>query len=61
MAYTQTSRNDGGLGNLFKNNKTGPDLDISLLSDITKDISRDYGVLLEAGIALRGSFIIDDK
>ena len=28
---------------------------------MTKDISRDYGVLLDAGISLRGSFIIDDK
>ena len=35
-------------------------LEINLLSDLTKNISRDYGVLLEeAGIALRGSFIID--
>ncbi len=31
-----------------------------MLSDLTKNISRDYGVLLEqAGIALRGTFIID--
>jgi len=31
-----------------------------LASDITKDVSRDYGVLLEEkGIALRGLFIID--
>ncbi len=31
-----------------------------LFSDITKQISRDYGVLLEdKGIALRGTFIID--
>jgi alkyl hydroperoxide reductase subunit AhpC len=30
------------------------------MSDLTKNISRDYGVLLEkAGIALRGTFIID--
>ena len=28
---------------------------------MTKDISRDYGVLLDAGIALRGTFIIDGK
>lgn len=33
-----------------------------LVSDITKNISRDYGVLLEqAGIALRGTFIIDPE
>ena len=31
-----------------------------ILADMTKSISRDYGVLLEdAGIALRGTFIID--
>ncbi len=35
-------------------------LQFPLLSDITKEISRDYGVLLEdKGIALRGTFIID--
>jgi peroxiredoxin (alkyl hydroperoxide reductase subunit C) len=33
-----------------------------LASDITKDVSRDYGVLLEdKGIALRGLFIIDQE
>ena len=33
-----------------------------LLSDITKDVSRNYGVLLEdKGIALRGTFIIDPE
>ena len=32
------------------------------LSDITKDVSRKYGVLLEdKGIALRGTFIIDPE
>ena len=35
------------------------------MADITKKISRDYGVLIEdgsdAGIALRGTFIIDNK
>lgn len=35
-------------------------LQVDLLSDITKNISRDYGVLNEeAGIALRGTFLID--
>ncbi len=52
MEYCKKPRADGGLG----------DLDIKLLSDLTKNISRDYGVLVEeAGLALRGSFIIDDK
>ncbi|HEY9867961.1 MAG TPA: peroxiredoxin [Candidatus Obscuribacterales bacterium] len=40
-------------------NGLGP-LKFPLASDITKDVSRDYGVLLEdKGIALRGLFIID--
>ena len=33
-----------------------------IIADLTKKISRDYGVLLpEAGVALRGLFIIDTK
>mgnify|MGYP002393504607 FL=1 len=37
-------------------------MDIPLISDLTKSISRDYGVLLEEeGVALRGLFIIDPK
>lgn len=33
-----------------------------LLSDITKDVSRNYGILIEGqGIALRGTFIIDPQ
>jgi alkyl hydroperoxide reductase subunit AhpC len=43
---------EGGLG----------DVKFPLIGDITKKISRDYGVLIEdAGIALRGLFIIDGK
>ncbi|XP_015262389.1 PREDICTED: thioredoxin-dependent peroxide reductase, mitochondrial isoform X1 [Gekko japonicus] len=50
LAWINTPRKNGGLGHM----------NISLLSDLTKQISRDYGVLLEAsGIALRGLFIID--
>ena len=38
------------------------DLNYPLLADTTKRISRDYGVLLEdAGIATRGTFIIDPQ
>jgi alkyl hydroperoxide reductase subunit AhpC len=52
LAWTKTDRKKGGLG----------DMKIPLVSDITKDIARDYGVLIEdKGIALRGQFIIDDK
>jgi alkyl hydroperoxide reductase subunit AhpC len=45
------SRKDGGLG----------DIDIPLLADVKKEIAADYGVLNEGGVALRGTFIIDDK
>jgi len=38
------------------------DLGFPLISDITKQISRDYGVLIEdKGISLRGTFIIDPE
>ena len=44
LAWIKTPREQGGLGKL----------NIPLLSDITKQISRDYGVLLEdEGISLR--------
>ena len=37
-------------------------LNYPLLSDITKEVSRNYGVLLEdKGISLRGTFIIDPE
>jgi alkyl hydroperoxide reductase subunit AhpC len=49
LAWIQTPRAQGGLGGL-----TYP-----LISDLTKKISTDYGVLLEGGIALRGLFVID--
>jgi peroxiredoxin (alkyl hydroperoxide reductase subunit C) len=49
-AWIQTGEDKGGLGSIK----------YPLASDITKDVSRDYGVLIEdKGIALRGLFIID--
>ncbi|CAH3187957.1 unnamed protein product, partial [Porites evermanni] len=52
LAWTEKPRKKGGLGTM----------NIPLLSDITKQISKDYGVLLEdQGVALRGLFIVDDK
>jgi len=42
-------RNKGGLG----------DLSYPLLADLNKDAGRAYGVLLPAGMTLRGLFIID--
>ena len=51
-AWVKTGQADGGLGGLG----------YPLASDITKQVARDYGVLLEEqGIALRGLFIIDPE
>ena len=51
LAWIQTPREKGGLGGL----------NYPLVADLTKKISADYGVLLEGGIALRGTFVIDQK
>ena len=49
LAWKNTDRKKGGLG----------DIQYPLLADIDKKVSRDYGVLAEAGIAFRGLFLID--
>ncbi|MCW6035510.1 peroxiredoxin [Spirulina subsalsa FACHB-351] len=50
LAWMQTERNQGGIGNI-----TYP-----LISDIKKDISTAYNVLdPDAGVAMRGLFILD--
>ena len=53
MEYTKKDRKKGGLGNM----------DIPLISDITKSISRTYGALIEeggdTGVTLRATYIID--
>ncbi|XP_075052672.1 peroxiredoxin-4 isoform X2 [Mixophyes fleayi] len=52
LAWINTPRKQGGLG----------PMKIPLLSDLTHQISKDYGVYLEdQGHTLRGLFIIDDK
>lgn len=51
LAWVNTPRNQGGLG----------DMKIPLLSDLSKKISSDYAVLLDAGITVRGLFVIDPK
>ncbi|NBX76000.1 MAG: peroxiredoxin [Proteobacteria bacterium] len=51
LAWSKTPRKDGGLGKLT----------IPLLADITKKIARDYGVLVNESVALRGLFIINPK
>ena len=55
LAWVKTPRTEGGLGKI----------DYPLLADISKDVSKDYGVLVTDehdpmfGAALRGIFIID--
>jgi len=51
LAWAKTPRKDGGLGKLT----------IPLLADITKKIARDYGVLINDAVALRGLFIINPQ
>jgi len=49
FAWRETPINEGGIGRV-----TFP-----LVADLTKQISKDYDVLLDGGVALRGSFLID--
>jgi alkyl hydroperoxide reductase subunit AhpC len=51
LAWINTPRKEGGLG----------ELKYPLVADLTKKISADYGVLLDAGISLRGLFLMDQK
>lgn len=48
-AWKNTPVNQGGIGNI----------QYPLVADLDKNISRQYGVLLDVGIALRGTFLID--
>jgi alkyl hydroperoxide reductase subunit AhpC len=49
LAWRNTPRDKGGLGQI----------NYPLVADLNKQIARDYDVLLDAGIALRGLFLID--
>ncbi|PAF54090.1 peroxidase [Helicobacter sp. 13S00482-2] len=49
LAWKNTPIEKGGIGNV-----TFP-----MIADITKQISRDYDVLFDGAVALRGSFLID--
>jgi alkyl hydroperoxide reductase subunit AhpC len=51
LAWAKTPRREGGLGKL----------QIPLLADISKKIARDYGVLVNDSIALRGLFVINPE
>jgi peroxiredoxin (alkyl hydroperoxide reductase subunit C) len=50
-AWKNTAINDGGIGNI----------QYPLVADLDKKISRQYGVLLDMGVALRGTFLIDKE
>lgn len=49
LAWKNTPRKQGGIG----------PIKYPLVADLTKQIARDYGVLLDGGVALRGLFLID--
>ncbi len=49
FAWRETDVNNGGIGRVK----------FPLVADITKSIARDYDVLLDDAVALRGSFLID--
>ena len=51
LAWAKTPRKDGGLGKL----------QIPLLADLNKEIGKKYGVMLDAGITLRGLFLINPQ
>lgn len=50
-AWKNTPVKEGGIGNV----------QYPLVADLDKKISRQYGVLLDMGVALRGTFLIDKK
>ncbi|HHI02435.1 MAG TPA: peroxiredoxin [candidate division Zixibacteria bacterium] len=50
-AWKNTDPRDGGIGNI----------QYPLVADLNKNISRDYEVLLDDGVALRGLFLIDKE
>ncbi|MFA7613625.1 MAG: peroxiredoxin [Candidatus Caldatribacteriota bacterium] len=51
LAWTKQPRNEGGLG----------EVKYPILADLDKKIARDYEVLVNDQVALRGLFIIDDN
>lgn len=50
-AWRNTPVNEGGLGQVK----------FPMVADITKQIARDYGVLIDESVALRGTFLIDRR
>lgn len=49
LAWKNTQVENGGIGNV----------QFPLLQDLTKEIARSYGILLDESVALRGLFLID--
>ena len=51
LAWKNTPRDEGGVG----------DIKYPLVADLNKNIARDYGVLIDESVALRGLFLIDKE
>lgn len=51
FAWRNTAIENGGIG----------EIDYPLIADVTKNIARDYGVLFDDSVALRGLFLIDKE
>jgi len=51
LAWKNTKPEDGGIGNI----------QYTLVSDLNKNIAREYGILFGEAVALRGLFLIDTK
>jgi peroxiredoxin (alkyl hydroperoxide reductase subunit C) len=49
LAWKNTPVNEGGIGKVR----------FPMVADLSKEISKNYDVLIEMGVALRGSFLID--
>jgi peroxiredoxin (alkyl hydroperoxide reductase subunit C) len=51
LAWKNTPRGEGGVG----------DIKYPLVADLNKNIARDYGILVDESVALRGLFLIDKE
>jgi peroxiredoxin (alkyl hydroperoxide reductase subunit C) len=51
LAWKNTLVEEGGIGNV----------QFPMVADLSKNISRDYGVLVDDAVALRGTFLIDKE
>jgi peroxiredoxin (alkyl hydroperoxide reductase subunit C) len=51
LAWKNTAIHDGGIGQI----------QFPMVADLTKNISRDYDVLINDAVALRGTFLVDQE